>query len=143
MTFVAPAAEGATWRVRTYERGVEAETLSCGTGILAAACVVAGTAPVLSFRPKSDDLQRVRFPEGADSKELWAEGPVRLVAQGAETVHQCVDGTPGRSFYILIDTDDQELGVLEFAGTLERHTVGRPLIEEAVDGPQESGRFGL
>lgn len=37
--FVAPAGPG-RWRIRTYERGVEAETLACGTGAVASAILL-------------------------------------------------------------------------------------------------------
>jgi diaminopimelate epimerase len=39
VNFVAPAGPG-RWRIRTYERGVEAETLACGTGAVASAILL-------------------------------------------------------------------------------------------------------
>lgn len=39
VNFVSPAGDGA-WRMRTFERGVEGETLACGTGAVACAAVL-------------------------------------------------------------------------------------------------------
>ncbi|HEU4643904.1 MAG TPA: diaminopimelate epimerase [Gemmatimonadaceae bacterium] len=39
VNFVAPG-EGGSWRIRTYERGVEGETLACGTGAIATAILL-------------------------------------------------------------------------------------------------------
>lgn len=41
VNFVSPAPSGAGWRMRTYERGVEGETLACGTGAVACAVILA------------------------------------------------------------------------------------------------------
>ncbi len=40
VNWVAPDPAGDAWRLRTYERGVEAETLACGTGASAAAVIL-------------------------------------------------------------------------------------------------------
>jgi diaminopimelate epimerase len=39
VNFVSPGLRGG-WRVRTYERGVEAETLACGSGAVATAILL-------------------------------------------------------------------------------------------------------
>jgi diaminopimelate epimerase len=73
-------------RVRTYERGVEAETLACGTGIVASA-LVAGklglVAPPVRVTPASGDVLEVGYedvPGGARGVTLL--GPAMHVFRG-------------------------------------------------------------
>lgn len=79
-----PDPDGA-WRIRTWERGVEAETLACGTGAGAAAVVLAAAgvpSPVL-LRPRGGGLLQVHYrPAGDRIADLWLEGPVRPVYRG-------------------------------------------------------------
>lgn len=65
-------------RVRTYERGVEDETLACGTGVVAAAWLSGRKSPV-TVRAKGGTL-RVKFdPDGTN---VFLEGPVRKTYEG-------------------------------------------------------------
>jgi diaminopimelate epimerase len=75
-----------TLHVRTYERGVEDETLSCGTGVTAAALVTASKfEPAKGFynvETRGGSL-KVSFKQNRlDFTEVWLEGPVRLVFEG-------------------------------------------------------------
>ncbi len=69
-------------QVRTYERGVEGETLSCGTGALAVAC--AGVLwdkiqlPVKVFTRGG----MLRVGKDNSTGKLWLEGPVKTVFYG-------------------------------------------------------------
>jgi diaminopimelate epimerase len=78
--------DNGVWAVRTYERGVEDETLACGTGIVAAALVLAMRqeidAPV-SLRSRSGSLLKVYFSKaGASFHEVYLEGDARLIYEG-------------------------------------------------------------
>jgi diaminopimelate epimerase len=68
--------------IRTYERGVEAETLACGTGVLATAVAAQfwkmSEFPV-TVKSQGGSLQVGKIPE---SDHLWLEGPVKLVYIG-------------------------------------------------------------
>lgn len=83
--FVAPCRGGLA--VRTYERGVEAETLACGTGITAAA-IAMGMEKKLSspvrLRAKSGELFKVWFKAGTgySADGIYLEGPARIVFEG-------------------------------------------------------------
>lgn len=87
VNFVVPAPnQPDTFIVRTYERGVEDETLACGTGCIAAAVTLAhrkqATAPVCLITRSGVPLV-VRFalsPTGARDVEL--EGEARVVFTG-------------------------------------------------------------
>jgi diaminopimelate epimerase len=84
VNFVAPS-EG-SWLIRTYERGVEGETLACGTGTVAAALALAshGEARLpLSFRSRGGLELSVRAElAGARATGVWLGGQGRLVFRG-------------------------------------------------------------
>jgi diaminopimelate epimerase len=87
VNFVAPGAEsGGTWLIRTYERGVEAETLACGTGALAAGVALAHrnetTLPV-TFRSRGGPELSVRAQlEPRRVSAPWLGGEGRLLFRG-------------------------------------------------------------
>lgn len=65
-------------RLRTYERGVEDETLACGTGVVAAAWLSGKKSPV-TVRAKGGTL-RVLFD--SDGENVFLEGPVIKTYEG-------------------------------------------------------------
>ncbi len=75
-----------TWAVRTYERGIEAETLSCGTGTVASALALAvqGKAELpLRFRSTSGKVLSVSAKiAGTRATDIWLAGEGRIVARG-------------------------------------------------------------
>ena len=78
--------DGCTLAIRTYERGVEDETLACGTGTVAAALVAATLGMVSSpveVRARSGETLTVSFTRnGTEFHEVFFEGEVRLIYQG-------------------------------------------------------------
>jgi diaminopimelate epimerase len=84
VNFVAPA--GRSWLIRTYERGVEGETLACGTGTVAAALALASRGEArlpLSFRSRGGLELTVRAQlEGSLATGVWLGGQGRLIFRG-------------------------------------------------------------
>ena len=75
--------------VRTYERGVEDETLACGTGVSASAIITAlelGNPSVkntMRVLTKSGEILKVHFTRIHDIiAEVWLEGDARFVFDG-------------------------------------------------------------
>lgn len=75
--------------IRTYERGVESETLACGTGATAAAINYAREAKLkdgtCEIQTKGGKL-RVRFLNGL--KNIYLRGPVKQVFKGIYTLEE-------------------------------------------------------
>jgi len=73
-------------RIRTYERGVEGETLACGTGAVAAALIAAALRKVSSpatVMTKGGDRLVVSFKrEGEQFTDLHLEGKAEVVCEG-------------------------------------------------------------
>lgn len=87
VNFISGSPQGpGAWRIRTYERGVEAETLACGTGTVAAAFVADQLGrhqlPAEWLTVKGIRL-RVSGARGASSAtDAWLLGEGRLVYTG-------------------------------------------------------------
>lgn len=81
--FVSPA--GPAWRMRTFERGVEGETLACGTGAVASAILLTtwgkATGPV-AITTRSGKTLTVRLRHEGDRWLPSLRGEGRLVFQG-------------------------------------------------------------
>ncbi|MBC8436355.1 MAG: diaminopimelate epimerase [Candidatus Omnitrophica bacterium] len=75
--------------VRTYERGVEGETLACGTGVVAAALIADYKLRAADFRKinvktRSGEVLRVYFERvGSGFENVWLEGRVKIAYTGA------------------------------------------------------------
>lgn len=83
--FVAVGQRGKIF-IRTYERGVEDETLACGTGTVAAALVLAherGLASPVSLITRSGGTLTVHFKTHAGRyQEVFLEGDARVIYRG-------------------------------------------------------------
>ncbi len=76
----------AVFAVRTYERGVEGETLSCGTGVTAVGIAMNATGKtnqdLITLKTKGGNLQVAFKQEGNTFKDVWLIGPATMVYKG-------------------------------------------------------------
>ncbi|MFA6565018.1 MAG: diaminopimelate epimerase [Verrucomicrobiia bacterium] len=85
VNFVQPL-DAHTIRVRTYERGVEDETLACGTGVCASAIIahlVHFTHSPVKVRVQGGDTLEVDFKvHGGDIRDVTLKGPADFAFEG-------------------------------------------------------------
>jgi diaminopimelate epimerase len=86
VNFVSRNAQGSPWLIRTFERGVEAETLACGTGTVAAALSLAARGEddlPLTFQSRGGPTLVVRGRiESTPVTDIWLAGQGRLLFRG-------------------------------------------------------------
>ncbi|WP_298551709.1 diaminopimelate epimerase [uncultured Algibacter sp.] len=80
-------ASNTTFRVRTYERGVENETLSCGTGVTAVAIAMHHLGETdknqVTLNVEGGKLEVCFDVENGIYKNVWLIGPATLVFKGS------------------------------------------------------------
>jgi len=83
--FIAKLPDGSV-AIRTYERGVENETLACGTGVTAAALIfgrLTGAASPVRVKVRGGDTLKVGFEnDGEGWKNVTLTGPADFVFEG-------------------------------------------------------------
>ncbi|HEX7335611.1 MAG TPA: diaminopimelate epimerase [Gemmatimonadales bacterium] len=81
-----PAGPDSPWLIRTFERGVEGETLACGTGTVAAGLALArrGETPLpATFRSRGGPHLVVKATlKGTSATDVWLGGQGRLLFRG-------------------------------------------------------------
>ncbi len=84
VNFVSPDTSGG-WRIRTFERGVEGETLACGTGSVAAAILLAESGEAsdrVSLTTRSGRVLNVRLARSGEGWHPSLSGEARIVFEG-------------------------------------------------------------
>lgn len=81
--------------IRTYERGVEGETLACGTGAAAAALVAAlkkGAQAPIVVNTRSDEQLRIDFSLLASGlpQDVWQIGPAKKTFSGLVEIDEMI-----------------------------------------------------
>ncbi len=75
------------FKVRTYERGVEDETLSCGTGVTAVALAMHYIGEteknLITLKTQGGDLQVAFQSQNGTYNNVWLIGPAKIVYQGS------------------------------------------------------------
>ena len=89
--WVDAAQVGGRFKLRTYERGVEAETLACGTGAVAAAvvlCELGLAASPVRLHTRGGDLLTVTVGDGHDQHAVSLHGPAVVAYTGEVEINE-------------------------------------------------------